>query len=249
LLVPALLTLALVMVAGATLAVAQGGLSALPVLGAWFAPKPGPGPTEPRGRPRRLASPRAEATAAPLREPTVAVPEAAPVPPPPPAPPPAAAQRQQPERLGARETRPFLGDGERPTETLAPGREDAVVAESRAFATVIESWRRQRDADTALALLATYEQRYPSGHMRLEARVLRAEIYLAQGQGDAALAVLDVISLAGLPRARELATVRGELRANAGRCREAKADLGTVLESSVTDALARRATRALAHCP
>ncbi len=104
-------------------------------------------------------------------------------------------------------------------------------------------------AATALALLAAHEQRYPSGHMRLEARVLRAEIYLAQGHSDAALSVLDVISLAGLPRARELATVRGELRAKAGRCTEAKADLGNVLESSLTDELARRATQALAQCP
>ena len=99
------------------------------------------------------------------------------------------------------------------------------------------------------ALLEAYERRYPTGHMRIEARALRAEIYLAQGRDDAALAVLDVISLSGLPRARELETVRGELRVKAGRCREARADLGSVLEAGTTDGLARRATRALAHCP
>jgi hypothetical protein len=117
------------------------------------------------------------------------------------------------------------------------------------FAAVIESWRRQRDAASSLALLEAYQRRYPTGHMRIEARALRAEIYLAQGRDDAALAVLDVISLSGLPRARELETVRGELRVKAGRCREARADLGSVLEVSMTDALAERATRALAHCP
>jgi hypothetical protein len=245
LLVPALLALALVTIAGATLAVAQGGLSALPVVGALFAPRAAPPPAEPSGRPRRLAPPREEAPAAPMREPPVAAPALQP----PPAMPPASPQRPPPERLVPREARPVLGNGEPPTEAPAPGGEDPVVAESRAFATVIESWRRQRDAGTALVLLAAYDQRYPSGHMRLEARVLRAEIYLVQGKSDAALSVLDVISLAGLPRARELATVRGELRAKAGRCREAKADLGNVLESSLTDALARRATQALAHCP
>jgi 5-carboxymethyl-2-hydroxymuconate isomerase len=63
------------------------------------------------------------------------------------------------------------------------------------------------------------------------------------------LAVLDLISLAGLPRGRELQVVRGELRIKAGRCPEGKRDLGDVLEKGVADALAERAVRAIHHCP
>jgi hypothetical protein len=269
LLLPALLALALVMVAGATLATAQGGLSALPIVGSLFAPKPAPPPAPPhaghaRALPRKSGwDPRSDistpapAATAPLPEqvPPAALPEPAPIAQPAHAAAPALAHREASDKVVFQDARPHLGDDghtvARPAEAPArnAGTEDAIVTESRAFAGVIESWRRQRDAGTALILLETYERRYPAGHMQLEARVLRAEIYLAQDRNDAALAVLDAVSLPGLPRARELQTVRGELRVKAGRCREARADLGDVLGANLTDALAKRATQALAHCP
>ena len=127
--------------------------------------------------------------------------------------------------------------------------ENPLVAESRSFATVIEPWHRTRNASATLALLDAHERRYPGGHMRLESRVLRAEIYLSQGRESEALGVLDSLSLSGIPRARELQTVRGELRIKAGRCAEGKRDLGEVLEKSVADALAKRAAQAISHCP
>ena len=127
--------------------------------------------------------------------------------------------------------------------------ENPIVAESRSFATVIEPWHRTHNAGATLALLDAHERRYPSGHMRLESRVLRAEIFWAQGRESEALDVLDSLSLSGIPRARELQTVRGELRIKAGRCAEGRRDLGDVLEKGVADALAKRATRAISHCP
>jgi Flp pilus assembly protein TadD len=127
--------------------------------------------------------------------------------------------------------------------------QNPIVAESHSFASVIEPWHRTHNADAALALLDAHEQRFPSGHMVLETRVLRAEIYLAQGRENEALAVLDSVALSGIPRARELQTVRGELRIKAGRCGEGKRDLGEVLEKSVADSLAKRAAQALHHCP
>jgi hypothetical protein len=279
---PALAAIALVMVAGATLAVAQGGLRALPIVGSLFSPTPAPkqaesrrgrgralpktsGPDqkgqEPETAPAPAASPQptilpnpAPLPAAPLPVAPAAVPEPAPVVQPGKAS--AEAHREPPRTVALRDPSPSASREREPTVARreeAPARmqvaEAPIVAESRSFATVIESWHRQQDAGIALGLLDAYEQRYPAGDMRLEARILRAEIYLAQGQSALALSVLDGISPSGIPRARELQTLRGELRVKAGRCREAQADLGSVLEKSMTDALAKRATQALAHCP
>ena len=133
----------------------------------------------------------------------------------------------------------------------APASEEkkTIAEESRSFASVIEPWHRTRDAGTTLTLLDAHERRYPSGHMQLESRVLRAEIYLAQGRERESLSVLDTLSLAGLPRARELHAVRGELRIKAGRCTEGRQDLDEVLAKGVADSLAKRAASAISHCP
>ncbi len=79
--------------------------------------------------------------------------------------------------------------------------------------------------------------------------MLRTEILLASGRDADALALLDPLALAGLPRARELRTVRGELRIKLGRCADGKADLQAVLVAGTADPLAQRARRAIASCP
>jgi hypothetical protein len=253
---PAWVALGLGMSAGATYAVAKGGLRALPIVGSLFAPKAPPPqrPDPPRGHraggrgqtapalpPPGIAPAVVPGTAPPLTEAALAE-----TPPQSPSTRPArprAVAWREPNDVEARAVA-----GSAVAAPLAAG-EDPIVGESHSFATVIESWHRRGDADVALALLEVHEGRYPAGHMRLEARVLRAELYLAQGRGPAALAVLDAISLAGIPRMRELQTLRGELRVKAGRCVEARVDLGGVLEKSVTDVLGKRAAQALARCP
>ena len=132
---------------------------------------------------------------------------------------------------------------------LASEQKSPIAEESRSFASVIEPWHRTRDASTTLTLLDAHEGRYPHGVMQVESRVLRAEIYLAQGREHQALSVLDTMSLAGLPRARELHAVRGELRIKAGRCAEGRRDLDEVLAKGVADSLAKRAASAISHCP
>ena len=124
-----------------------------------------------------------------------------------------------------------------------------IVAESRSFSAALARWHRDHDARAALAALDAHELRFPHGEIRLEAKVLRAEIALAEGHQREGLALLDPLPLAGVPRARELRTVRGELRITYGRCVEGKADLGAVLAQGIADALAERARRALAKCP
>ena len=266
---PALAALAVVLVAGATLAVAQRGLRSLPLIGGFFAPPSVPTTAatglEKRRRPAAPRPPAEDRSAADPSAPSLAP---SPVPVPRPAPilgsePAEAAElpappvRQAVPRSLALRAPLTLREVARPNEmpqapapTLSVAKaQDPIVAESHSLASVIEPWHRTHNASAALELLDAHEQSYPNGHMRLETRVLRAKIYLAQGRETEALAVLDSVALSGIPRARELQTVRGELRIKAGRCPEGKRDLGDVLEKGLADSLAKRAARALHHCP
>jgi hypothetical protein len=126
---------------------------------------------------------------------------------------------------------------------------EPILDESRSLSAAIERWHRDRAASAALGALDEHDRRFANGRLRMEARLLRAEILLAQGREREGLALLDQVTLAGSPRARELFTVRGELRIKLGRCREGRADLDEVLAKGMADAFARRATEALRHCP
>jgi hypothetical protein len=127
--------------------------------------------------------------------------------------------------------------------------QSALSAEARSLADALARWRRDGQGEAALALLVAHERRFPQGGLSVESRIARAEILLALDRRDQALAVLDSLTLTGLPRARELETLRGELRAHAGRCRDARSDLSRVVASGGADDLSRRAARALAACP
>ena len=274
---PALATLGLVLVAGAAYAVAKGGFRSLPVVGSLFAPasptkesRPArhqppatPRPTldpPPTTLPSAIVSPVMPAVQpGPESNPTPVIerrrsPIAEPAKVPGPAAPSVRLPGRSPRNLALHNPGGLRQEGatnkpRQSTVSTSDGDNNPIVAESRSFASVIGPWHRTRNANATLTLLDAHERRYPNGHMLSESRVLRAEIYLAQGRESAALAVLDSLSLSGIPRARELRTVRGELRVKAGRCTEGKRDLGEVLEKSVADALAKRAAQAISHCP
>jgi hypothetical protein len=125
---------------------------------------------------------------------------------------------------------------------------DPILAESQSFAAALERWHRDHDGRGALSALDTHERRFPAGRLLVEARVLRAEILLSSGSERESLMLLDRMSLAGAPRARELLTVRGELRIKLGRCADGRADLDEVLRKGVADSFAKRAMQALEHC-
>lgn len=262
---PALAVVVLTMVAGAALAVAQGGLHALPIVSSLFSPEPPSHRKDvPHGRHVRVL-PKASvpdpsmvgssSALSPSSEPTVTPAPTAPAVPPHAAPQqgeaatPLPSPREPQRRVAPREPETFIAYHRERGSDRSGEAQDPIVAEGRSFAAVIESWHHRHDADAALGLLDAHEHRFPAGGMGIEARVLRAEILLAQSREADALNVLETVSLWRLPRARELQTVRGELLAKAGRCPEARADLGSVLEKNVADGLAQRAARALSHCP
>jgi uncharacterized protein YjiS (DUF1127 family) len=225
--------------AGATFAMAHGGWQNLPFVGPLFGP--------PAQKVRSSAVSTHPSPASAKKNLAVIVPaEAAP-------PPKEAAVPSEPKRMPALRK----AGSERTTVDRAPSAAplapevavDPILAESQSFAAAIERWHRDRDGRGALAALDTHEQRFPAGRLGVEARVLRAEILLSSGNERDSLMILDRMSLAGAPRARELLTVRGELRIKLGRCADGRADLEEVLRKGAADGFAKRAAQALEHCP
>jgi hypothetical protein len=229
-LVPILAALAVLFVAGSVMAVVSGWRPRVPFRG-----NPAATPGSPATPPAKVRS----------KSSALAVPIPAPV---------------EPEYAQSSEPAPAAGPRPLPTarriaraenvpSSLSPLPEGALSVEARSLADALARWRRDGNAEAALALLATHERRFPSGALWVESRVARAEILLALARREQALAALDSLGLANLPRARELQTLRGELRAQTGRCQDARADLSRVLSSTATDDLGKRAARALATCP
>jgi hypothetical protein len=135
----------------------------------------------------------------------------------------------------------------RTAPVVAP--ENPITAENRSFSAALAEWRRAHNAAAALAALDWHERRFAQGQFQLEAKLLRAEIFLKQGREREVLALLDDVPLRELPRGRELQTVRGELRIKHGRCAEGRSDLSSVVANSSTDSLGRRAAHAMSLCP
>jgi hypothetical protein len=227
-LVPVLAALAMLLLAGAVLAVASGWRPRLPFLGDATLPS-----SPPQAPPTKARAKSNRAMTTNVAEPPAAQPET-----------PATSPElhlQPPARRARAESASSPAAG-------APA-EGALSVEARSLADALVRWRRDGQAEAALLRLTAHERRFPRGALSVEARVARAEILLALARKDQALAVLDSLTVTNLPRARELETLRGELRAQAGRCQDARIDLARVLSDTAFDDLGKRAARALATCP
>jgi hypothetical protein len=121
----------------------------------------------------------------------------------------------------------------------------APPAEAALLAGAIRALRGAGEADVALALLDEHGARFPNGAMTLEAGAVRIEALLKAGRTAAALAALDRFPLDDAPGRDEWQVVRGELRANAGRWREAETDFAAALTGRLDDARGDLAERAL----
>ncbi len=231
-LMPALAAIAVLLAAGSAIALVDGWRPRLPFIDR----KPSPSPARPKTALPTASAVRA-ANPTPVAAQSAPSPELAPV------------LKTRGTVVARRWLRqePVLPPAPQLSEGAAT--EAPVSAEARSLSDALARWRRDGNAEAALTLLSAHERSFRDGALSVEARVARAEILLAIGRRAEALVVLDSLSLASLPRSRELHTLRGELRAQAGRCREAHVDLSAVMLNTATDVLGQRAARALAKCP
>jgi hypothetical protein len=118
---------------------------------------------------------------------------------------------------------------------------DSVAGEASELAEALRVLRTERDPARALAILERNEQQFPSGPLRREATLARAEALASLGRQADALAVLDGVNVAGGEPERAVALLRAELRAAARRCNEAINDFSHTLAGEGTDELAARA--------
>ncbi len=230
-LLPVLAALAVSLVAGSVLAVVGGWRPRLPFM------ERQPAPSR-RAKPKARAEIRVEPLAVPLGNAEYSAPQA-----------PGKDPAPHPQAMLRRMARADSSPASLLSPSELPQSEGALSIEARSLAAALARWRRDGNAEAALALLSAHERRFAGGALSVEAKVARAEILLALERRDQALVVLDSLSLARLPRARELGTIRGELRARAGRCQEARTDLARVLVGGGGDDLGKRAARAMASCP
>ena len=142
-------------------------------------------------------------------------------------------------------TRPAAHLGEPLRFVQPPG---GASEEARLLGVAIRRLRRDRDARGALSALDERAREFPRGELGAEADLVRVEALLALDNRDAALHLLDGRELTAGPRARQALALRGELRAEAGRCAEAVADLERAIGASSDDNLAERGLFARASC-
>jgi hypothetical protein len=102
------------------------------------------------------------------------------------------------------------------------------LSEEGLLAAAARALRTQSDALSALRALDEYLARYPEGRLQVEAGVLRADAMTALRQPGEALRALDGLDFSQMSGGLERQLQRGDLRASAGRWREAEVDFAWV---------------------
>lgn len=117
-----------------------------------------------------------------------------------------------------------------PPATAATG-DASLLAESQLLGQALQRLHRERDPRGALSVLDSYSSQFSQGRLRDEAQAARVDALMQLDRRADALQVLDGAALSRLARGGELRLLRGELRAHAGRCREALADFSATWQA------------------
>jgi outer membrane protein assembly factor BamD (BamD/ComL family) len=103
------------------------------------------------------------------------------------------------------------------------------LSEERLLAAAVRALHVDTDPRSALAALDEYGTHYPHGRLLVEAEVLRVDALAALKNTSEVLRILDGLDFSQMPGGLARQLQRGELRAAAGRYREAEADFANVL--------------------
>jgi hypothetical protein len=115
----------------------------------------------------------------------------------------------------------------------------SVAREHALLGAALKSLRHDGDPQTTLVMLDEHTRLYPDSAFRQDASMLRAEALLALGRNEEALSLMDHLAFRELPNRNERLVLRGELRAAAGRWKEARADFEPVAADLSGTATAR----------
>lgn len=132
-----------------------------------------------------------------------------------------------------------------PPAEAPPSAPPAKITEAGLIAEALSDLRQQNDPRAALATLDRYAQAFPHGVLETEAQRTRVEAVIQLGDLKTALALLEGKAALSDPLGPDLLLTRAELRAAAGRFREALADFNTVVDSAAGPHVAGGDERAL----
>jgi hypothetical protein len=137
-----------------------------------------------------------------------------------------------------------------PPAVEEPTSPSPLAAEAASLSRALRKLRDEGDAAAALTILDEHDARFGAGGpLGREATMTRIEAWLRAGQHAPALARLDELTLPPKGRERALLAARAELRAEAGRCDDARQDFERLLAASAADdAVAERALHGRAAC-
>jgi tetratricopeptide (TPR) repeat protein len=124
----------------------------------------------------------------------------------------------------------------------------APAEESEVLGTAFRELRTRGDAAAAMRALDEYDRRFPAGVLSGEARIARAEAFMAQDRRREALPLLAALADDDGELTRAVRITRGELYAEAGRCAEAVRDFDRVLAGAADDLAGGRALYGRASC-
>jgi hypothetical protein len=117
-----------------------------------------------------------------------------------------------------------------PPRLEVPNPQPVRATEADMVASALSQLRQQGDPRAALATLDAYAQAFPHGVLETEARRTRVEAVLRLGDRNVALGLLDGMPGLSNEPGTDLLLTRAELRAAAGRFREALADFTDAVE-------------------
>jgi tetratricopeptide (TPR) repeat protein len=135
-----------------------------------------------------------------------------------------------------------------PSAPPAPVAVESLAAEARLLGAAVRALRQEDNPAKALALLDDFSVRFPRGSLGAEATLARIDSLGRLGRDRERLEVLDRLRFSGMPHARELRVLRGELRLRTGRVQAAADDFEIALGEGPADQLGERALYGRASC-